>query len=167
MAGFESEELAQLPVSALAPDDSGMQIEVRRSDGSAVPASVTLARYSYQPGGRISLPYPYPGPVAYYVESGTLTLEAIGPNVRIVEVKRRTSTEQSEGMTVLGPSMLTAGGRYEVAADNFDYALDGNLGPTRNDGSEPLVVLAVFLQPQSGGESREASNEAATSPPVR
>lgn len=159
VSGFESVGLVRLPVAPEAPDESNTSIEVRGADGVSSPAWVSLARYTYQPGGYINLPYSYPAPVAYYVESGTLTLEAAGPNVRVVEVQRAATPESWQGMTVQG---ATAGVHYEVTADNYVYAMDGNLGPTRNDGNEPLVVLAVFLQTLEGDESEDSTSVAAT-----
>src|SRR5262245_50971017 len=64
---FESVGLVELPVSPERPDAGGTSIELRLSDGSTAPAWVSLERYTYQPGGSVELPYPYPGPVAYYV----------------------------------------------------------------------------------------------------
>jgi hypothetical protein len=63
--------------------------------------------------------------------------------------------------------MLAAGGRDEVATGNVVYGFEGNLGPTRNDGSDPLVELAIFLQPQSGDKWGEESGEAAAAAPSR
>lgn len=145
--GFDSDGLAQLPLSPLEAAAKNIWIELHQGNGSSAPASVSLVRYTYDPGGYLALPYPYPAPVAYYVEGGTLTLEAIGPEVRIAEVDRNPDAGADTETLVLGPATLNVGGRYEVAAGNFVYAMDGNLGPTRNDGSTPLVVLTIFLQP--------------------
>jgi hypothetical protein len=148
VTGFTSDQLLQLPTEFSDPDGTAPRIDVRGVDGSSSPASVTLARYTYESGGEIALPYPFPGPVAFYVESGTLTLTAVGPNVQIAEVQRDTSS--SRGVTIRRGEQ---GNQYLIPAGDYVYTFDGDLGPTRNDGPEALTVLAVFLQPESAGTS--------------
>lgn len=154
--GFTGETLAQIFASEMVTSGGAGMIGVQRADGTFDPASLSLTRYTYQPSGYLALPYPYPGPVVYSIESGTLTLEAIGPEVRIVDVEPSTSSDQDSSITIRGPGVLNAGGRYEVPAGDYFYAFDGNLGPTRNDGDETVTVLAVFLQPEMGGDSEES-----------
>lgn len=152
VTGFTSDQLLQLP-TGLGADGTSPHIEVRDDDGAASPATVTLARYTYEAGGEISLPYPFPGPVAFYVERGTLILTSVGPDVRIAEVQRDTSS--GRGVAIRRGEQ---GHQDLVPSGNYVYALDGNIGPTRNDGPEPLTVLAVFLQPESAGDSESSED---------
>jgi len=143
--GFSSDLLASLPTGPLS---AGPLILVGRPGQTPETAVLTLVRYSYAPGGMVSLPYPYPGPVVYYVERGTLGLSAIGPAVTIVHVTSRGGTPGTyRSATVLGPPVLTPSGRYTVAAGDYVYAMDGRLGPSYNAGAGRLVVTAAFLQP--------------------
>lgn len=158
VTGFTSDQLLQLPTGPFAEDATAPRIEVRGDDGSSSPATVTLARYTYEAGGEIALPYPFPGPVAFYVESGTLTLTAVGSNVQIAEVQRDTSS--SRGVTIRRGEQ---GNQYLIPAGDYVYTFDGDLGSTRNDGPEALTVLAVFLQPESAGDSESSESSEGTS----
>lgn len=142
----------------------GIGIE-RLADTASLPfasgdTSAGLARYTYGPGARLEISYP--GPILAYVETGTLALDAVGLAVSVRQPQQVTveatpgggqsvSIRQEAGAPVAGASA-------EVATGGSIYAPDGALGPTRNPGDEPLVLLVVSFvtQPTTGVMSATA-----------
>ena len=149
LVGVTAETLADQPPRPLAPPV----------------ATTRLIRYTYQPGGRLA--YPFPGPVTFYVDSGVLGLEAAGPAVTVTVVEDLGATPGAEqALTSLGPGMGAAGGRFTLHAGDYVYAADGDLGPTRNAGDQPLVVLALVVLPASLGELESIEETAVPATPA-
>lgn len=112
--------------------------------------SAAVTRYRDEPGAGIELRFA--GPVLVSVETGTLVLEAVGPAVSIRHAAESTEVgTTSAGRDVRGRGAAeapAAGAPAEVAAGGSAYAADGDLGASRNAGSEPLVVLVVAFVTQ-------------------
>jgi hypothetical protein len=115
----------------------------------AIPAGATAAlrRIVIAPDETIDITYL--GPTLYYVVHGTLGVEPDRP-LRFVRL---------DGAP--GRGGMPIGRNGEVPAGIGVYAVDGDLGPTRNAGDDDLVILALLIVPQpSGGAIEQASGEA-------
>ena len=105
----------------------------------------SLDRYTYAPGAQLEVPYV--GPVLIYVESGTLSLDGVGNQVDIVyppDVVEQPLTGEPIAESQVGEAPLV-GERAEVGMGGSVYAATGDVGPTRNGGDEPLVLLVVLF----------------------
>jgi hypothetical protein len=112
--------------------------------------SISLWRLTLQPGA--SYDVVYPGPVISYVESGSLAVQE--PRSGSPQVLLYSGPETS-------PPPLGADRRDSVLPPGYAVlAENGAIGPIRNPGSEPTVVLLVHLVPQNLGEGETATAEA-------
>ena len=136
LVGFESEALAEMPPQA----------RLGQFD------SAELVRYSLEPGGHFSCPFP--GPALLYVESGALELVSAGGDVTVAQVAGpRQTTNGVRSVTLLGPSFGTASKQFTLRPGDYVYAGDGELGPVRNAGDERLELVALLLLPVGRGDS--------------
>ena len=124
-------------------------------------ASVGLQRLTFEAGGHLEVPYQ--GPTLFYVERGTLGL---GPEARHLAYIVSGDADGGRSAPRIGRNDET-----RVTRGVAVYAEDGDLGPVRNAGDDPLVVLALLVVPAPGpGEYETASEEmtavAAENPPV-
>lgn len=101
------------------------------------PTSAEMQRITFEPGATLALPYH--GPVLYYVERGTLGLDLDG--------RQLTFTGVGQGE----PFGVQEGREIQLSVGQAVYAEDGDLGPVRNAGSEPLVILALVMVPEPAG----------------
>lgn len=112
--------------------------------------SAAATRYRYEPGAEMDLRFP--GPVLVAVETGTLALEAVGPAVSIRHAAETTvvgTASAGRDVRVRAEGKAPAAGAPAVVAEGGSaYAADGDLGASRNAGSEPLVVLVVAFVTQ-------------------
>lgn len=132
----------QIEALAAAPD-----LPFRPSETSAF-----LMRYTYAPGAQLEVPYT--GPVLAYVESGTLSLERIGSRVSILYPADIIDGQQERGRIAkrqVGEA-APVGGKAEVGSGGSVYAETGELGPTRNASSDPLILLIVQFVSESPSE---------------
>ncbi len=142
LVGVTVEELTNSPPLPFRPRDT----------------TAMLARYTFEPDGLVN--YPYPGPILVYVESGTLTLEGVGPSVSILHPPReivRATTDAGPEVAVeqIGESPAE-GDAAEIAAGGSAYSADGALGTMRNVTDAPLVLLVVAFATYES-ESGEAT----------
>lgn len=151
-AGITLEHLATTPSLPFAPAGT----------------SAAVTRYRYEPGAGIELRFP--GPVLVSVETGTLALEAVGAAVSIRYAPEATmvgTTSAGRDVRVRGAAEAPAAGApAEVAAGGSVYAPDGDLGPSRNAASEPLVLLVVTFVTQPDGSEATAVAATAGATPV-
>jgi hypothetical protein len=125
--GIRIEALASAPELPFGPGDT----------------TAVLFRYSYAPGA--SLEVPYVGPVLVYVESGTLTLDAVGEDVELLyaeNVVENPLSGEPISRSQVG-EVNPVGGRATLEAGGSAYASAGDLGLTRNAATGELVLLVV------------------------
>lgn len=95
----------------------------------------------------------YRGPVQYYVERGVMTVTATRDNP---------FGYSSDSVTSM---RIPADGEIDVPADVAVYVGNGKIGTVRNDGDEPLVILAIVITPDpSGAADDEKASELVVSP---
>jgi hypothetical protein len=146
-------------VATPTPDASpGVQVEALVGTPSlpVLPpdTSLTVQRITYQPGATSELAYP--GPVLYYVESGLLAVPfSPGGGRAILDAGDEPPRPRPSG----------TGGEVVLTAGQAILANSGDLGPTRNPGDEPAVVLAVLLVPEALDEG-EADTKVLTAVPA-
>ena len=98
---------------------------------------------------------PYAGPVLVYVEAGTLGLDDVGEHVSILYPREERVVGTPEGGREIVVRQVSeapaAGGSAEIEGGGSAYAVDGDLGPTRNAGDESLILLVVgfVTQPET------------------
>ena len=104
-----------------------------------------LARYSFEPDGRVD--YPYPGPVLVCVDSGMRVLEGVGCSDSILYPARVLGGGTAEAGREVAVEQIgkspAEGADAEIPAGGSTYAEDGPLGILRNAAAEPLVRLVV------------------------
>ena len=145
---------------------SGVAVE-RLTDTPPLPfrpreTTAALARYTFEPDGRVE--HPYPGPVLVYVESGTLTIEGVAAFFSILnprtEIVRGTSEPGEEASFEQIGEAPPEGADAEIPAGGSAYAADGVLGVMRNAADAPLVLLVVaFATYETWGETGTAIAE--------
>jgi hypothetical protein len=112
--------------------------------------SVGLSRYTLQPGAMLDLVallgYGYAGPVQYYVEQGVMTITV--------------TPESHFGYTMThAPDLrIPSEGEAEIPERAAVYAPTGEIGPVRNNGDEPLVILVIAIVPDSIYEENGSSD---------
>jgi hypothetical protein len=124
-----------------------------------------LQRYTYAPGAQLDLPYV--GPVLMYVESGTLSLDGVGNQVDIVyppDVVEQPLTGETIAESQVGEAPLV-GEQAEVGMGGSVYAATGEIGPTRNGGDEPLVLLVVVFVSEPRPDVTKVAEEGAPQAP--
>lgn len=105
--------------------------------GIAPSASAALHRITYLPGA--TLEPAYAGPVAYYVEQGTL------------ELRYQPGEPKGLGFSGVGSSLRsTADGFVQLSSGAAVFSPTGDLGLTRNQTSTPVVVLAILIVNEQG-----------------
>lgn len=142
---------------------------------TAFPPGITFERLAASPPGSLGLPGPHgpgtltevmvrityasgavfafhaPGPILYYIEQGTLTIQ-LNPGHTAIVLHDGSSGHSS--FTFHGNQPIT------LSAGQGIYADDGYIGATRNAGQTAVVVLATYLVPQVlvRGGSHHATN---------
>ena len=116
-----------------------------RSPNDEVDVTVGLSRYTLQPGAVLDLVallgYGFAGPVEFYVEHGVMTLTAKRDNPFVY-------------MNNHAPDLrVPSEGDVDVPVLASVYVPNGEIGPVRNNGDEPLVILVIAIVPDSVYES--------------
>lgn len=136
--------------SAAQPEDVGVEQLFNTPPIAQLPpdTSVSLSRVTLQPGGSRNVRGA--GPVVYYVETGSLAL-------------REPRDDSPQVLMYSGPAgtppPLGSDGRDAVLPPGYAVLVeDGVLGPIRNPGDGPLVLLALGFVPEhlEQGESTTA-----------
>ena len=120
---------------------------------------VGLQRITFEPGGLLHLPYV--GPTLFHVESGLLEYQPAGRRLSFIATGNEAGTR---GLR------LGKGEAVQLRPGVALYAEDGDLGPIRNAGPEPLVVLALIVVSEPAHQIAEsvetAPIPAAPTPPA-
>ena len=120
-------------------------------------ATVGVQRLTFEIGGHLDLPYQ--GPTLFYVERGTLGLPADG--------RRRLAFPAGGDASRGRPLPPTAvDGEIRLTTGQGVSAEDGDLGPVRNAGDGPLVVLALLVVPAPGPGEYESESAETTAVPA-
>lgn len=129
--GITFEPLVESPPGPLGlpgPDGPGTMIEV-------------MARITYAPGA--SFDFHVPGPILFYIEQGTLTVQLNQGHVGLVTPGRIPIAHSGTAARGIEPVTVPAGQGI--------YADDGYIGATRNNGPTPAVVLTTYLYTMANG----------------
>jgi hypothetical protein len=142
------------PSATISPHPDGVPLWTDLTETGPLPgipagATAALRRITIEPGDVLDIGYL--GPTLYYVEQGTLVVDAAHRRLAFVG-------SDSAG----GKRGISIGRRGEVPAGVGVYAADGDLGPARNAGSDDLVILALLIVPQPGGAAIEQAGGGAT-----
>lgn len=146
-------ETTSVPGAATpAPTESDVKIEplagIPFLPSLATGASVSLDRVSFPP--RSSLQTGYVGPVVYYVEHGVL------------ELRYEPGNPEGLGFSGIGGALSTTPeGFVKLPPGASVVAPNGELGLTRNAGTELAVVLAAFVVPEDNSGGISGGSEAA------
>jgi hypothetical protein len=115
--------------------------------------SLAVSRLTLRPGATFD--FAYPGPVAVYVESGSLALQesrTLAPNVLTYSGPLPAPRLKSDKRDVVLPP------GYAV------FAEDGAVAPIRNPGTEQTLLLVLNVIPHHPGDYEVATSEATAVP---
>jgi hypothetical protein len=121
----------------------------------AAPEELVLIRLRLKPGGTFALDPSDPGATLYVVQAGTLTAHLTAP-VRVRRVGEITPEERAAAVATVDPGApleeaVAAGAAVAVGPDDSFVVPPWTGGELRNEGSEPVVVLAGTIVPGAAG----------------
>lgn len=109
--------------------------------------SVSVARWRLSPQARIDPPSD--GPTMLLVESGEMTLEAVGARVS-ANYPKEESISGNDEIRVRGVAVAPAAGvRLLLPKTGSAFTDDGAIGPIRNGAGEDLSLLVVSIVPEA------------------
>ena len=119
------------------------------------PAELVLIRLRIEPGGTFALDPGAPDATLYVVRAGALTVRLAAP-VRVRRVGEITAEERAAAVATADPGApleeaVAAGETVVVGRDDSFVVPPRTGGELRNEGSEPVVVLAGTIVPGAAG----------------